>query len=167
MINGKRYAWEDLEIFLPHGVLIDVSKVEYSDEKEYRPVYGKGSNPVGFGSGNYKAEGKLSLLREEFDKLVAYCATQKLKGIYSLPPFVVTLTFANENEKISVTRLKGVKLTKRSSSIDQGAEKSEVELDFLILDGVEDNAMDANAEKSSVLGTIGAIGGAINQVIPR
>ena len=72
MINGKSYSWEDIACTFPHGMLINVENIEYSDEKETELQYGKGSKPTGYGAGNYKAEGKVTLQREELNKLLEY-----------------------------------------------------------------------------------------------
>ena len=135
MINGKRYSWEDISIRLPHGLAVDITKVEYSDEKDLRAVYGKGSMPRGRGAGNYKAEGKVTLLREEFQRLLAY-ARGHGGSFYKMPPFEITVSYANEDEPMVTDVLHQCAFTKRSTSADQGAEKVEVELDIAVFGGI-------------------------------
>lgn len=143
MINGRNYDWESVTITLPQGTLVGVKKIDYSDEKEFKPVYGKGATPVSFGSGNYKGEGKLTLLREEFERLVTYCRNQGLKEFYGLPPFQVTVSYANETRPLVTDVLQACKFTKTGSSAEQGKEDVEVELDFLILGGIAWNGLPA------------------------
>ena len=40
--------------------------------------YGRGYKPRGFGKGNYKASGKLSMLRDDYEDLLAFC---KARGV--------------------------------------------------------------------------------------
>ena len=141
MINGKAFSWEDITIDLPHGTLVRVSKIEYSDEKDLKEVYGRGSNPVAYGSGNYKSNFKLTLGREEYERLKDYCIRQKIQGFYQLPPFTTTVCYANADRPTVIDFLHQCKFTKTSTSADQGGEKVDVELDGLILGGVEWNGL--------------------------
>lgn len=156
MINGRNYDWESTTINLPHGTLVAVSKIEYSDEKEFKPVYGKGSKPRSFGSGNYKAEGKLTLQREEFEALLLYCRSQGIREFYGLAPFPITVSYANEDRPLVTDVLKQCKFTKTGSGSEQGKEQIEVELDFVILGGIEWNAL-----PGAVLDALSAVGAAL------
>lgn len=143
MINGKRYGWEDITIRLPHGPLLDVDSIEYSDKKEIEPVYGKGSSPRGYGTGNYSAEGKITLLREEYLRLVAHA---KARGVsfYGLPPFTITVSYANEDQPTTTDVLRGCKITERSSSASQGDQSVKVELSIIILNGIDSDGLSPN-----------------------
>ncbi len=142
MINGKRYSWEDIVATLPHGVVIDIKSIEYSDKKEFEEVYGKGSNPVGYGAGNYSAEGKMTILREEFRKFNLLGITSR--AFYNFPPFPINVSYANEDQPTSTDVLKGCKITDRSWKGAQGDKSLEVELSFKILDGIYSDAIIPN-----------------------
>lgn len=136
MINGKQYDWEDIDIRLPGlGSLVGVQGIEYSDEKEIEPVHGKGSNPVGYGAGNYKAEGKLTLLKSAFNDLVTF-ARRRGKSIYTLPAIDIPVSYANEDQPTTTDILKGVKFKKVSSSASQGDRGLTVELEMAIIGGI-------------------------------
>lgn len=143
MINGKRYAWEDISIRLPHGLLLDVESIEYSDKKEVEAVYGKGSNPRGYSAGNYSAEGKLTLLREEFNRLLDHVRSLGVT-LYNLPPFPITVGYANEDEPATTDVLKGCKITETSNSNSQGDQSVKVDLSLKILGGIDWNGVAAN-----------------------
>lgn len=147
MINGQNYDWESTTISLPTGVLVGVEKIEYSDEKDLKEVYGKGSMPRSYGAGNYKADGKLTLLREEFEVVLDHCKKQGYAGLYRMPTFPITASYSNDDRPRVTDRLVQCKFKKTSLGIDQGAEKSEVELEFLILGGIDWNGLpgDVNA----------------------
>jgi hypothetical protein len=141
MINGKSYSWEDISCTFPHGVLINYEGIEYSDEKETELQYGKGSMPTGYGSGNYKAEGKVTMQREEYNKLLDYCQKAK-KNLYSLPPFPITVSYANEDQAMVTDILKSVKFTKAAASSSQNDKKVTVDLDILIAGGIAWNGIE-------------------------
>lgn len=74
-VNGKAYDWGDVNLQLP-GLVIEPQEISYDDELEKEVVYGLGSKPRGYGRGNYKASGKLTLLRDDYDALLDYCKQQ-------------------------------------------------------------------------------------------
>lgn len=143
MINGKKYSWEDISVTLPYGEIIDFQNIEYSDQKEIEPVYGKGSNPTGYGAGNYSAEGKVTLLKEEHDKFVAYAKKQG-KSLYKLPPFTIVVSYANEDQPTTTDVLKACKITKVSQSGGQGDKELKVEYELKILGGIVRDGLEAN-----------------------
>ncbi|WP_027364022.1 hypothetical protein [Desulfotruncus alcoholivorax] len=143
MINGKKYSWEDISVMLPHGEAVDIQGIEYSDGKEIEAVYGKGSNPTGYGAGNYSAEGKLTLLKEEHDKFIAYAKRQKT-SLYKLPPFPITVSYANEDQPTKTDVLKSCKINKVSHSGSQGDKQSKVEYEINILGGIVRDGLEPN-----------------------
>ena len=66
-VNGRAYDWGDVDFQMP-GLNIQVQEVSYNDELEKEVVYGAGQKPRGYGEGNYKSEGKISLLRDDYDE---------------------------------------------------------------------------------------------------
>ena len=63
-VNGKAYGWGDVDIKLP-GLTPEVQEVSYDDENDVEEAYGRGGKPRGYGEGNYKASGKLTMLRDD------------------------------------------------------------------------------------------------------
>lgn len=135
MINGKSYSWEDIGVVMPHGEMVNFQNVDYSDGKETEPVYGKGSNPTGYGTGNYSAEGKLTLKKEEHDRFIEY-AKKLNKSLYKIPPFPVTVSYSNEDQPTKTDILKSCKIAKVSQSGGQGDKELKVEYEIKILDGI-------------------------------
>jgi len=130
MINGVTYDWESITVTLLSGQVAEIQEIEYSDEKDISEVYGKGGMPRAYGRGNYKAEGKMTLLRSEL------LALGTAAGTYELPPLPVVVSFSNDDLPIQVDLLKDCKLTKRSIRASQGDEMVAVEIEFKILGGV-------------------------------
>lgn len=133
-VNGKAYGWGDLDLKIP-GLIPVVQEVSYDDENDVEEVYGLGGKPRGYGEGNYKASGKLSMLRDDYEDLLSYC---KAKGVpfykLSIPSMVVS--YANEGERTHIDELKKVRFTKRSNKAAQGDKSLTVDLDFIVLGGI-------------------------------
>lgn len=139
-INGKKYSWEDITITLPHGVVIGIQDIEYSDKKETNAEYGKGSIPLGYSEGNYEAEVKFTLLLDEAKKLND--AFKIYPAFYRHKPFPIVVSYANEDDRTLTDILPSVKLTEKKQSAKQGdkglaQEFSGIVLDPIVWDGLK------------------------------
>lgn len=135
-VNGQVYDWESITANLPHGPLVAIGSIEYSAEAEKNLVYGKGSTPRGYGRGKAKSEAKISLKREEFDNLVEY-ARQQGVALLRLPPFPITVSYANPGDRTRTDILAGVTITKIGNSGSEGDSELKVDLDLLVTGGIE------------------------------
>lgn len=80
-VNGQTYGWGDVDVKIP-GLVLVVQEISYDDEQEMEESYGKGYRPRGYGKGNYKASGKMSMLRDDYDDVLAYCKAKGLSLIH-------------------------------------------------------------------------------------
>ena len=119
-VNGKAYDWGDVDLKIP-GLNIQVQEISYDDELEIEEVYGYGSKPRGYGTGNYKASGKLSMLRDDYDDLLAYC---KQKGVpfYKMELPSIIVSYANEGARTKIDELKKVKTASQDQLLKAAAE---------------------------------------------
>ena len=134
IINGKSYDWSDVSVKLP-GLDLEVQEISYDDELEKEAVYGKGNRPRGYGTGNYKSEGKLSLLKDDFDDLVAYCKRRDV-SLYKLVIPKIIVSYANETSKTKTDELDTVTFTKVSQKNAEGDKSLKVDIDFIIVNGI-------------------------------
>lgn len=130
-VNGKRYDWADVDIKLPGLGDIEVLEISYDDELEKELQYGKGSKPKGYGTGNYKPNAKLSLSREEFNKILEYCKKQKM-ALYEVEIPKIIVSYANDNYPIVTDVLPNVSFSKNSAKAAQGDKSIKVDLDLLV-----------------------------------
>lgn len=133
-INGKAYDWSDVTVNFP-GLNLQVTEISYDDEREAEEVYGTGAMPRGYGTGNYKSSGKLSMLRDDYDDLLAYCKAQGI-AFYNLEIPAIVVSYANEGERTRIDELKRVKPVKRSHKAAQGDKSLSVDIDLMILGGI-------------------------------
>lgn len=139
-INGNKYDWESITIQLPHGAAVDITEINYSDEKGIEEHYGKGGIPRGYGRKNYKASGNISLDMEEFEAL----RTGLGGSLYSAKPCQITVSYANDDMDTVTDTLPDVKFTKTDTGAKQGESKvGAKKLDFVILSPIKWNDTDA------------------------
>ncbi len=133
-VNGKAYDWGDVDVKLP-GLVLDVQEISYDDEQDMEEVYGRGNRPRGFGTGNYKASGKISLLRDDYDALLAYCKASRF-SFYGMEIPSIIVSYANAGARTKIDELKRVKFTKRSNKAAQGDKSLTVDIDLMIIGGI-------------------------------
>lgn len=138
-VNGKAYDWGDVDIRIP-GLVLVVQEISYDDELEKEPAYGKGPKPRGYGTGNYKASGKISLLRDDYDDLVDYC---KANGtpLYKLQIPKLVVSYANEGEETVIDVLNRVSFSKASHKAAQSDKSLKVDIDLMIAGVIERNGL--------------------------
>ena len=127
-VNGQTYSWGDVDVKIP-GLVLVVQEISYDDEQDMEESYGKGNRPRGYGKGNYKASGKMSMLRDDYDDVLAHC---KAKGVpfYGLEWPSVVVSYANEGERTRIDELKKVVPIKRSHKAAQGDKSLTVDIDL-------------------------------------
>lgn len=133
-VNGKAYSWGDVDVKLP-GLVLNVQEISYDDEQDMEEVYGSGNKPRGYGVGNYKASGKVSMLRDDYDDFLAWCKAKKIP-FYKLEIPSIVVSYANEGERTRIDELKKVKITKRSNKAAQGDKSLTVDMDIMIVGGI-------------------------------
>jgi len=133
-VNGKAYDWGDVDVKIP-GLVLNVQEISYDDEFEMEEIYGSGNKPRGYGTGNYKASCKISMLRDDYDDFLTWCK-QKRVSFFRLDIPSIVVSYANEGERTRIDELRTVKITKRSNKTAQGDKKLTVDLDIMIVGGV-------------------------------
>ncbi|MGE4319624.1 MAG: hypothetical protein AB7E96_12070 [Deferribacterales bacterium] len=139
-VNGIQYDWESVEIMMPYGVSIGMTEISYSDERAIEARYGKGSKPRGYGRGNYKASGSITMDKDEFLKLQAACGG----SVYDAEPLPILVSYANDDQPTVGDVLPKCVFTKNESSAKQGETTAgEHKLDITILEPIRWNGISA------------------------
>ena len=146
-INGARYAWKSLTVNLGGvGTPTGFTAIEYMDEQEIENIYGKGRTPIGYALGNYRAEGKLTFHKDEFETFKDILGGLSGGTLYDHPPFTIIVSYAEDDQHIVTDVLKQCKLRKVSETRAQGDMQALVECEFVIFDGIKRGVIDpANA----------------------
>ena len=128
ILHGKCYDGSDITIDLPGAEDAQITEISYDFEQEAEAIYGKGGNPRGYGTGNKKYTIKLSMLREDYNVLLAYCK-RRGKRVSTLRIPKITVSYANEDQATTTDVLRGIILNKHGFSAKQGDKSLSVSLD--------------------------------------
>lgn len=142
LINGKVYDWSDITINADGLENMEVQEISYDDGEEDEVIYGKGGRGRGYGTGNYSATVKITLLREDYNEL---CRIIKRSGkrFYRYVIAKITVSFANEDSGITTDVLSKVKFNKRSFKSAQGDKSNTVSIDGTVIKGIKSNGLDS------------------------
>lgn len=142
VINGKAYDWADIEMRIEGiGVVTGVTKISWSDEITVEPIYGKGAAPVHYGSGQYRGQVGVTLLRSAYDALVDSAAL--FGGFFNLPPLVISISLKNTDQPLRTITLPKVKLKSRSSDHSAGDTGLTVDIGGELLEPARENLIAA------------------------
>lgn len=130
MINGKNYDWNSVTSKIP-GLTLQIQDISYGDELEKEASYGRGAMPRGYGTGNYKATTKMSMLKDDFDDLVAYCKKKNIP-LYKLEIPKITVSYANDGERTKMDVIENVGITKVDDKAAQGDKSLKVDIDCIV-----------------------------------
>lgn len=139
-VNGINYGWGDVDVKIP-GLNLVVQEISYDDEQEMEESYGKGSRPRGYGKGNYKASGKMSMLRDDFDDVLDYCKATG-KSFYNVELPSVIVSYGNPGGRTRIDELKRVVFVKRSHKAAQGDKTLTVDIDLMIVGGIVEDGVE-------------------------
>jgi hypothetical protein len=130
MINGVNYAWENAFVTMPTGLQIGIKEVNYKESQEVEEVYGFGSEPLDYGCGNRKYEGKITLHYFQFQQLQKE-ANNFGGSILDIPvkTNVINVSYLNETGFINDT-LSSVKFTDFEKKAAQGDKSLTVDISF-------------------------------------
>lgn len=129
-VNGKAYDWGDVDLQIP-GLVLNVTEISYDDEFEKELVYGKGAVPRGYGTGNYKPSGKITMLRDDYDDLIDYCKSQGV-SLYRIEIPKMIVSYANDGDRTRSDVINKVSFSKMSHKGSQSDKSLTVEIDLLI-----------------------------------
>ncbi len=127
----EEFGWDGYTATIMGKTLIDVESVEYDREQEIKEHYGKGNTPIGYGKGNKKSSGKLTIGYDEYERLVQASAAVGGDPL-DLPPFPITGTLTNKttNKKWKEV-LPAVVIKKVGHKRKQGDTKFIIDLDIV------------------------------------
>lgn len=129
-VNGKAYDWGDVNLSLP-GIVTEIEEISYDDEMEKELIYGHGKTPRGYGTGNYKPSGKISMLRDDYQEILNYCNANGIK-FYDLTFPKIVVSYANGDDTTVTDVLNNVTFSKRSMKAANGDKSFKVDLELII-----------------------------------
>jgi hypothetical protein len=133
-INGNRYSFASIEAAINGRRFKAFTEINYSDSLEVGDARGTSSIALGETDGDYSTEGSFTMLRREFDQMVA-----ELGDGYGMTRFPMTVVYANRGEPTVTDRLPAVRITGVENGHSQGNEPLTVQCTIKILVPIERN----------------------------
>lgn len=143
LVNGKVYDWSSVTISTSGMDSIEPTEISYDDECESEPIYGKGGNIRGYGTGNKKNSVKLSMLREDFNEMCRVIKRQGYSNFYDYVIPKIVVSYADEGASTCTDVLSKIVISKRSFKAAQGDKSMKVDLDGMAMGGIKINGLGA------------------------
>jgi len=128
----ETYSFKDYTATVMGRTIVGLDSLDYDHEIKVEVHYGKGQEPIGYGEGELKGSGKMSVLLEEYEKLVLSSAAVGGDPL-KLPPFPIVGLLVKNNGKKLKEILPLVKLKKIGQKRKVGDTKFLVDIDFELL----------------------------------
>lgn len=134
LLNGTSYSWGQLLIKLSSmdSHFVGITACNYSRNQEKENLYGVGNLPVGRGYGNINLEGSITLVTEEFRKLLDSSPNGQI-GDRNREDLIVTYMHPIEN-RIVTDIIQDIDFTDIPTDLTQNDKQFEHELPFICSD---------------------------------
>lgn len=129
LINGRSWAWADINVSLLGRTVYGITAIDYSDKQDITNNYGSGAMPISRGYGKYEAEAKITLEAKEVDRIAAAIPGGRLQDI---PPFPVTVAFVNSANLAVTHKLMNCQFKSNKRASKAGDTTIDVELDLVV-----------------------------------
>lgn len=81
LINGKSYEWADIILNVLGVPIAGVTAISYGEKQDIKNIYGAGRFPVSRANGALTPNGKISLLFEEIQAIMAAAPNGRIQDI--------------------------------------------------------------------------------------
>lgn len=142
-VNGEFYSFARASFSLAGNKIIALDSVNYDDAIELEEIHGANMAALGFGEGKYTANFKITVKKEDFDKVILPALTgaggegDGDGTVYGHAPFDFAVTYAKRKGTVAVTdTIKGIRIMSVSNSSSEGDKSTKIELSGKSLGGI-------------------------------
>lgn len=125
MINGEEYAFEDVGIAINGRPITGFQEVEYTTQKEFNEVFGKGAEAHTLGRGKKTFDAKLVVLQSEVEGIQRGLPRGKDLTDVTVE---VTVSYAPEGGTITTDQIQRGRISKITKGFKNGDGNMVVEL---------------------------------------
>ncbi len=129
LINGVNYSWSNVSLVLFGVPVIGIAKIEYTRKQKKDNNYGLGVDPISRGYGNKEYEGKISIYRDEWNKIIAAAPS---RDPLDIDFFDIQVSFSGTRVTPSLDVLRACEFLEDPFTVSQGDTKIMVELPIVI-----------------------------------
>ncbi len=91
---GEMLGWNSVTVNMLGRDIEGISEISYTDEQQIEGAYGAGRMPVGFTTGNYTAQAKLTMYKEE--AIALQNSLPPAMRIQDIPPFDIIVKYEKD-----------------------------------------------------------------------
>jgi hypothetical protein len=137
-VNGEFYGFARVGFSFAGSKVIAFTSFEYDDGMELEEIYGANMAPLGFGEGKYSANFKLTVSKEDFDKVVKPALLEGGDGsLYGHKAFDAPCSYSKrDNKEIKTDTVKGVRIMKISHKTAEGDKSTMIDIEGKALGGI-------------------------------
>lgn len=140
-VNNRAYSWEHTKVIFPDFEM-EVQSIDYDDALEKEVIYGTGNIPRGYGTGNYKANAKITVLKDDWNDFIDYCKKKNL-SIYKIIIEKIVCSYADENERTRTDVINKIAITKVADKMKQGDKSFVVDIELCVFGTIERDGVKA------------------------
>jgi len=129
LINGVNYSWSNVSLVLFGVPVIGITKIEYTRKQKKDNNYGFGVDPISRGYGNKEYEGKITLYRDEWNKIIASAPS---RDPLDIDFFDIQVSFSGTRVSPSLDVLRACEFLEDPFTVSQGDTKIMVEIPIII-----------------------------------
>lgn len=133
LINGTNYSWSNVTMVLFGVPVVGITKIEYKRKQKKEDNYGLGFEPISRGYGNAEYEAKITLYKDEWNKIIA---AAPIRDPLAIPRFDIQVSFGGSRVTASLDVLHSCEFIEDPFTVSQGDTKVMIELPLQIA-GVE------------------------------
>lgn len=128
-------SWKDVSVIVLGRTIRGIEDVKYKPTVEKEYLYGRGNKPIGIQTGNFKAEGKLTIHQSEYDELIqAIQSASPGSGLGDIAVDIV-VSYDNDNGAATTDIIKGAEFSDLGErGMAQNDKYMKMELSFMALD---------------------------------
>jgi len=129
LINGVNYSWSNVSLVLFGVPVIGITKIEYTRKQKKDNNYGFGVDPISRGYGNKEYEGKITLYRDEWNKIITSAPS---RDPLDIDFFDIQVSFSGTRVAPSLDVLRACEFLEDPFTVSQGDTKIMVEIPIII-----------------------------------
>jgi hypothetical protein len=129
--SGNKFDYTSIELDIKGTKFVGVKEISYSDEMEPGEVYGTYAHSIGVTRGQYKAEGSMTIFKEELPNLIALLSDSEGKG-WMETQFVASVSYSEPGKTLQTDVLYGCRIKKVEDSHSAGGDALEVKIDLRV-----------------------------------
>jgi hypothetical protein len=134
--NSRECEFADIKVSVLGKELSGLRELSYKYSRDKELVYGAGSDPKSVQRGNRKTEGKLVVLKSDFDEMNLAARAAGHRNIVEVPGKNINITCVyqkDDGDPIKTDALINVEFTDFEDGMKQGDKFKEISLSFIFI----------------------------------